>query len=365
MTLRCFGTFTGWLSLGLACVALLLDCGSAVAPATAAEPQSHYVLVQNVLEKHIIPHMNEFHHTAAGLPELVSRVCETGDDATREELGGQFRKVVDAWAGIWYLRFGPLEQSSQRDRFAFWPDPRGVMQRQLRQTLANKDAAVIAPGGLAKQSAAIQGLPALEVLLTDKETPLAPGEAAQYRCALASAIAQNLDDIARAIADGWTKEGGWKDKMLRPGSDNDTYKEPAEAANEIMKSLLTGLQLTGDVLVKPRLDAKFSGGAFEKANASKDFYRHTVASLDEMYEVSGIESYLPEDKDWARNWAGGTWRAIKASDGTGGTAQGVAKADAPPLKELMSRISGMRQLLSKEMIPAAGLTVGFNELDGD
>lgn len=347
---------------------MILLGGSLFASSTAGarDPQSHFALVDAALTKHIVPRMTAFRDAAEALPGQVESVCETGEDAAREELSGRFRRIVKAWAGIWFLRFGPLEQSIRRERLSFWPDPRGVMTRQLREALAAKDPALLVPGALRKTSAAIQGLPALEALITSKEMPLGPGETAAYRCGLAVAIAANIDQTAREAADGWLSDGGWKDKMLRPGSDNDTYKEPAEAANEIMKSVLTGLQLTGDVLVKPRLDPKFaSGGAFEKSGLSKDFYMASVTSLSELYDATAIESYLPEDKDWARNWAGGTWRAIKASDGLGGAASSAANADAPSLKELLARISGLRQLVSKEMIPAAGLTVGFNELDGD
>jgi predicted lipoprotein len=350
----------------LALLAIPVSVAAAVVPSRAAEPQSHFALVEHALQKHIVPRITQFREAATALPAYVTNVCETGDDAAREELSGRFRSVVKSWAGIWFLRFGPLEQASRRERLSVWPDPRGVMVRQLREALAAKDQALLAPGALQKNSAAIQGLPALEALITDKDNPLGPGEASAYRCGLAEAIAANIDQIAREAADAWLADGGWKDKLLRPGSDNDTYKEPAEAANEIMKSVLMGLQLVGDVLVKPRLDPKFkSGGAFEKSGLSKDFYTASVASLSELYEATAIESYLPGDKDWVRNWSGGTWRAIKSSDGLGGPARGVPEAEAPDLKELMARISGLRQLLAKEMIPAAGLTVGFNELDGD
>jgi predicted lipoprotein len=336
------------------------------ASARAGEPQSHYTLVQNALEKHIIPHVTALSQSVAPLAGQIELLCKSGDDAARETIQGQFRQAVEAWAGVEFLRFGPLEAGGRRERYAFWPDPRGIMARQLRQVLMSKDSTIFEPGMFAKQSAAIQGLPALEVLLTDKDTPLGPSEASAYRCALAVAIAKNLSELAHDVTEDWMKDGGWKDKMLRPGSDNDTYKEPVEAANDILKGFLTGLQIVGDVLVKPRLDPKPGAtGAYEKSALAGDYYAQSIESLEQLYDATAIESYLPEDKDWARNWAGGAWRTIKASDGAGGPAPGVAKTSAPPLKELISRITGLRQLVAREMLAAAGLTLGFNELDGD
>ena len=347
----------------VACVIALAGSGYG---ALADEPQSHYALVQNALEKHVIPHIETLAVAAAPLPAGVASVCERGSDGAREELGGQFRKAVEAWAGVEFLRFGPLNENGRRERMSFWPDPRGVMSRQLRQLIASKDEAVLDAGAIAKQSAAVQGLPALEVLLTDKELPLGPGEASAYRCKLAQAIAANIAATSHELSDAWTKSGGWKDKMLRPGSDNETYKEPAEAASELIKALLVGLQLVGDVQVKPRLDAENKlPGPFEKSGLSKLYYTASVASLQDLYDAMALESYLPEDKDWVKNWAGGAWRTMLASDGTGGPASGARGETGPALRALHDKISGLRKLVSSEMSTAAGLTIGFNELDGD
>ena len=331
-----------------------------------AEPQSHSAMVAATLEKHIIPRVEGFAVAAGELPDKVQQVCQTGDPAAHEELSADLRRTVEAWAEIEFLRFGPLTEAGRRERISFWPDPRGFMARQLRQLIAAKDMKVIEAGAIAKQSAAVQGLPALESLMTDKAAPLAPGDASAYQCALSQAIASNIADMGRDLLQSWTKDGGWKDKMLRPGSDNDTYKEPSEAASELIKALLIGFQLVGDGEIKPQLDVNSKYvGPFAKANLSKAYYAAGVKSLQALYETMALESYLPDDKDWVKNWAGGAWRVILASDGAGGKAVGSVRDDAPELRELHGRISGLRKLVAKEISASAGLTVGFNELDGD
>ena len=346
-------------------------------PAGAREIQSHFALVQTTIEKFVVPRFEALDQAAAQLPRAAEVVCKTGDGAAREDLQAHFRDTVQAWAAVEFLRFGPVAEGGRRERFSFWPDPRGVMARQLRQLIASKDLKAIEGGALAKQSAAVQGLPALEVLLTDKDKPLGPGEASAYPCALAKAIAGNLAGLAHEMQDGWTKPGGWKDKMMRPGSDNDTYKEPAEAAGEFVKAFLTGLQLLGDTQVKPRLEAevkagtdvppkdKLVSGPFEKANLAREYFMAGAAANEALYQAMDLEGYLPEDKDWVKSWAGGAWKTIRDSNGAGGSAAGAKPADAPPMRELHSKIGGLRQLVAKEMASAAGLTLGFNELDGD
>lgn len=342
-------------------VAIMLPCA-----ASATEPQSHYTLVQHTLEKHVLPRFQALSAATAKLPDAVTQVCVSGSDGNREELATAFRDTVTAWAGVEYLRFGPMTEGARRERMSFWPDARGIMNRQLRQLMTGKDEKVAEAGGIARQSAAVQGLPALEVLLTDKDVPLGPGDAAAFRCKLAVAIAQNVNAIAGELNDAWTRDGGWKDKMLRPGSDNDTYKEPQEAASELVKAFVTGLQLIADSEVKPRLDAKTAfQGPFAKSNLSKAYFEAGVASLDTFYEAMALESYLAEEKDWVKNWTGGAWRTLKASDGSGGRASGIAKGDEPPLQKVMGMFSGLRKIVIAELSVAAGLTVGFNELDGD
>ena len=340
---------------------------AAFAPASLAEaPQSHSALVISALEKHILPRVAAVEIAAGPLAGDVKRVCENGDDASREELSGHFRQAVEAWAGVDFLRFGPMLDAGLREKISFWPDPRGILARQLRQFLVSSDVTAVEGGAIAKQSAALQGLPALEVLLTDKDAPLAPGSASAFRCAFALAIAENVAALTHRLHDAWSKASGWKDKMLRTGSDNDTYKDSQESAAEIVKALLVGFQLIGDVQVKPRLEAATTlAGPFEKANLSKAYYASSVASLQALYDTVALEDYLPEDKDWVKNWAGGAWRVIQASDGAGGRSASAAKDEAPVLRVLFDRITGLRKLIVGEMSPAAGLTVGFNELDGD
>ncbi|MEQ1717162.1 MAG: imelysin family protein [Hyphomicrobium sp.] len=336
--------------------------------AKAAEPQSHYTLVAHTLETHIVPRVEALQTAAAVLPAKVEAVCKDGGDKALADLKTAFGKSASAWAGVEFLRFGPLGEAGRRERFSFWPDPRGVMDRQLRQLIAAQDPNIIAPGSLAKQSAAVQGLPALESLMTDKDTPLGPGEAAAYRCQLAGAIAGNLAALSGEIRDGWLKEGGFKDRMLRPGSDNPTYKEPGEAATELLKALLTGLQFVNDVELKPKLEkaaAVAPLGPFAKLGLQSAYFQAGITSLNQFYDAMNLESYLAEDKAWIKGWAKGAWRTFSLSDGAGGAAPGVSKGDAPKLRQVVSQLGGLRQLIGKEMASAAGLAIGFNELDGD
>ena len=206
-----------------ALVSILVSIAIASA-ASAAEPPTHLAMAQAAIETYIIPHLDALRSAAEPLPAAVENVCKSGSPEARKALEKTFANVVVAYAGVDFLRFGPMQENGRREQISFWPDPRGFVARQLRLILLNKDEKIAAPGMLAKQSAAVQGLPALEDLMQDKDVPLGPTEPARFRCLLAHAIAANIVRLTNEVADGWEKPGGWKDKMLHPGPDNDTYK---------------------------------------------------------------------------------------------------------------------------------------------
>ena len=193
-----------------------------------------------------------------------------------------------------------------------------------------------------------------------------PAEAARFHCVVATAIAANIVRLADEIATEWEKTDGWKDNMLKPGPDNDTYKEPSEPAVELVKSLLVGLSLTADLQLKPQVDAKVKlSPPYQKSGLQKAFYAASVASLHQLYDALQLEDYLKPDKHWMKNWLAGAWRTIEASDGAGGRSPNATRNDAPPVRETFDKMNGLRNLIANQLSIAAGLTVGFNELDGD
>jgi hypothetical protein len=333
---------------------------------SAAEPPSHLVMVQTAIDKHIIPHIDALKTAAEALPPAVENVCKSGSPEARQELDKKFADAVVAYAAIDFLRFGPMLEKGRREQISLWPDPRGFVARQLRMILVNKDEKIAEPGMLAKQSAAVQGLPALEALMHDKDIPLGPTEPAHFRCIVAKAIAQNIVRLTNEVADGWEKPGGWKDKMLNPGPDNDTYKSASESAVEIVKALLVGMSLTADLQLKPQVDPKIKlTPPYQKSGLQTQFYSASITSLHELYNTLQLEDYLKPDMAWMKGWSQGTWRTIESIDGAGGHAPHAQRKDTPTTREVFDRMNGLRNIVANRLSTAAGLTVGFNELDGD
>ena len=128
-----------------------------------------------------------------------------------------------------------MAREARYERFAYWPDVHGTGARQLRRFLAEEDRPCFEPGALAKQSAAVQGLPALESLLYSGAKGLVgPTAPDAYRCKLALAVAgKHGRDRERRRCDGWSGETGWAALMRAPGADNPVYRTHEEAMTEI------------------------------------------------------------------------------------------------------------------------------------
>jgi predicted lipoprotein len=350
----------------------------APAPASALPVRkSHAEMVQDTVDKFVIPRIETFATETARLEKAVGAVCTEGaDSAARNDAVAAFAGTVRAWAGLDFVRFGPAMQKNRLERVLFWPDPRGFTARQLNAALAARAPAALEPGAMEKQSVAVQGLTALEMLMFDDKQPLGESkdDAARYRCAFAHAIAADLNGVAGEMKSGWTGDGGYRDKMLNPGPANALYKDASETARDVVKALLTGLDVTSNRFAVSGLEAlaqtppKKPRLPFERARLSGEFLVASLAALGELFDTSGLSAYIPAEKPWMAKFLPNAWKSLD-HDAVG---LDRLRAEEPgseehlqALRKMKFDLSGIRQIIIKELAPNAGITVGFNELDGD
>ena len=115
--------------------------------------------------------------------------CGADGQGSPARVEAAFGHLVQAWGGVAFLRFGPLVQGNRFERLSFWPDPRGVMPRQVQAVLKAADPALLAEGALAQRSVAVQGLPALEYVLYGEPGLLRARMPAVYPCGYATCTA--------------------------------------------------------------------------------------------------------------------------------------------------------------------------------
>lgn len=349
------------------------------APSAQALPErkSHGTMVLDVIDIFIMPRVEGLAKNTSALASAVDAVCKQGGEAAaRKTATDAFAATVRSWGGLDFIRFGPAMREHRLERILFWPDPRGFASRQLSQLLAAKKPELLAPGALARQSVAVQGLTALEILLFDEKTPLGTGtdEAARYRCALAAAIAASIHGVASEISAGWSGEDGYRKKMLTPGSDNALYKDSSETVREVAKALAMGLELCRDRFILPELTAVTANPprrvrlVFEASGLTGAYLEASLRALRQLFDATGLDAYIPADKPWMASFLPTSWNSLLADaarlDGLRANERG-SPAHLHALRKMRFDLGGIRNIVVKELAPNAGIMMGFNELDGD
>lgn len=349
-----------------------------LSPAAAAPPKTHSQMVHDVVDRYVVPGFVRLRASTQTLASETTALCASPSDAgPLQKTKSAFQTVVSDWAGVEFLRFGPLGEGGRGERFAFWPDTRGILFRQLPPLLAKREAALLAPGQLRKQSAAVQGLHAFEYILTDEKKPItAEDDDGRYRCSFAAAIAANLTDIAYELVTAWEAPDGWRHRMYVPGSDNPVYPEPADAARDFVRALLTGLQLVQERQIQPRRDTLLGSTKsprlpFERSQLGIVYLEAGVKGLSAFNSAFGLAGHAPADKAWMTGWELRAFDLLMR-DAPGvplkpavGTRVDENDATLRLVRQMRFHLNGLRHMIGRELAPAAELSIGFNELDGD
>jgi len=364
--------------LALLCAAAIAAVATPVAAVTAAMADDAAVaahdrrVVAAFVDDYARPAYARLHDAAGALEAATVRYCATPGAPTRTALDAAFAGIVAAWAHVDFLRLGPATQAARLERFAFWPDPRGFVERQLRPLLAGPEGETIDVAGLAGRSAAVQGLPAFERLLMTPEAAAGGADFAR-RCRLGGLVAANLDIIAEELDAAWAAPDGIARTLTTPGPDNPLYRSPAEAATEVLKALVTGIEQTRDLAIAPALGdspaaAKPNRLPYARSGLTTTYLAASVSAIGELVVASGFADGLPSDDAWAKDSALFEIRnAAKVIAGLSGTPAELAGAEPGRGKLAYVRIAlgSVRETVAGPMAAGLGLNVGFNALDGD
>ncbi|MDQ6211884.1 imelysin family protein [Achromobacter insolitus] len=344
--------------------------GAAPWPVLAAPPAD---LGERLARDYARPAMARMVDAASALDGALGIWCAQPGAADAARVKQAFENLALAWSGVEFLRFGPLVQANRYERLAFWPDTRGVMPKQVQSLIAAKDDALLQPGALSGRSVAVQGLPALEyVLYGDPALLRRNGEQDfAYACGYAKAVAANITQISRDVAQAWSAEGDFGRQFAQPNAGNDLYRDQQEVAAEAMKSLSTGLQFARDVKILPVLGdtpeaARPKRAAFWRSQLSTRLLAANLDGLQAFYQAGAYA--LP---------AGEAWMAVSVRGELESAARTLQTVPVP-LEQALAQEEGRRLLtlaaltlknakaiVDQDLAPALGVTIGFNALDGD
>ena len=294
-----------------------------------------------------------------------------------------FQDAMDAWMPLQHVRAGPASLKTRIERIYFWPERKNIVARQVGAMLQSADAAALAPERMATASVAVQGFPALQLLLYDGDDParrfLSGDPPAAYRCAVAAAVTANLAAIAAQLVEDWNAAiTAMSTTPPRPVDRFGLAPSPKETAQLLFTDLLTLFQLVGDIkLALPlgvsvdRPEPKFAEGS--RSGRSLRNLELNLESAEAMIgqdRKSGFSLLLPPtaeadalERKIAEGFAA-VFPALAAIPLPLAAAVGDPAA-RPKVEALLADIRKVRDLVGQQLAPAVGLAVGFNGLDGD
>lgn len=361
-------------ALGLALLAQISPPATAQEnPATVQAPGVLRDFAVRALDSYIRPSIDEVRADAGALAAALAAFCVSPSPALREPVTEAFGAVVVSWGAVIALQIEPLTIDARRERFFFWPDPRGITLRQVQEIIATRDPTATDPALLPGKSAAIQGVGALEYLLfgTGAETLLDGSGDGRFRCDYALAIGANLVAIAEALAADVALESPFAAAIRAPGAGNALFPSEGEAVADLAQSLATAVELAGDRILLAALGIDGAPGQpraapLWRSGMTLPFAAALLRSAADFVEAADAASAIPASQAWLPGQIRSETNAAVAALPVAGIEQAVTDPDERRGMALaLVVIDNIRNLLGVSLPAALGVTLGFNALDGD
>lgn len=354
---------------------LLIGLGVAgVAPAladtTSAQAALQERLVETMLSETILPDHAALVVATAEQQRTMRAACGTPSPETLSDAQAAFRDLVAAFSRVEMYRFGPGRQDNRLARLNFWPDRRGLGMRQVRRILQEQDQTATDPTTLRGKSVAVQGLSALEQVLAEAADGVMP----DFACRYGTAIADVTHETAEALLIGWRDSQA---ELLRhPGPENPLYRDQGEAVKALLKAAMEQLviveqQKLGRVLSDGPASANPLSAPFRLSGMTLRAVAVNIAASRAVLshpDLPGLDDpdmqNLFRELDFELSQSGAAIRT--ALDYPGRIAARIADpATHDLLQYARIPLQAAVDLHDIRLLPALGLTRGFNSLDGD
>ncbi|MBR9970098.1 imelysin family protein [Magnetospirillum sulfuroxidans] len=324
----------------------------------------------------IIASYQDFQSQTDALKQSVESFCAAPDAGGLEAARTAFHATTDSWQQVQWIGYGPVEAFHRGQRVQFWPDKKNAGDRQMLALLKDRKADAVDPNRVVFASVAIQGLPALEMLLFgdgQADKVLAGGDETALRCRLISGIAHNLNRIGGELVHEWAKPDGFTALLKNAGTGANPYADHRQAASQMFNALHGQLSAITEVKLAHPLGAAAAEARPGRSEnwRSKRSARNIDINLESMRAVFAA-SFAPILAANGKSAAADRFLAALTE------AQATLRKLPAPMEVAMTDPEGWKQLagvkakikaaaliLETDIANALDLQVGFNALDGD
>lgn len=340
----------------LATLALLLAPGSAMAaPADMA---------RQLADVFIVPRFHAVADAAHAQDSAWAAFCTTPQRGDVAKLKSAYESLADAWSDVEFMHIGPAAVALRVERFNWWLDRTDARGKAFTAMLAAKPEDLV-PEKLAAGSVAGQGLPMIERLLFPaSEAAELKKKAGAQRCVVGAAVAHGQAAIADQILNDWTSADGARAALAANTRWKVSFADTNEAASVMMTDLVAGLEALKDLKVAMEFHDVMNPAAPRLSEASRsgrtlrDIARN-LAGIRQGLVIFMVQT-TPAQKAQLDEAFDDADRVLKDIEN--------AKDDAArtaAVKQSLAVYSALSQAAMTILPAATGLTLGFNNLDGD
>ena len=286
---------------------LLLALLFVVAAAPALGQQlTQREMIAAVIGNYIRPNFSAFNAAGAVLQDKAEALCAAPSAATLAASRQAFRDFLLAYGRIEFVTTGPLGVGDRVQRLLLWPDPKGIVLRQVQAAIARKDETATDPETLYGKSVGLQGLTALEYVLFGTGADDLAGPAGDYRCRYGLAVTTLVTGLAATIDAEWQEEGaaGAAGQMTDPKPDADNYRTLTEVMEKLAATLLHGTEAIRDTQLTPVLGAapgerpKPKSALFWRSGMTVPLLGAEFASLGDFFAGARLRDGLAPKDIW-------------------------------------------------------------------
>ncbi|WP_137169593.1 imelysin family protein [Marinomonas sp. FW-1] len=172
---------------------------SATSPLLASAGQWEGPL-NGIVDKIVKQGYSAYSDSSKILQQSTTTLCGSPSQETLQSAQDAFQQNALDWQQVQWLNFGPVTYFMRYYAFEYWPDKKGVTQRQLRTLAQGNPDVMDAHKFWTKASIAVRGLTAIESLLYHPD--FEPIHSAKH-CQLLKKVTMHHLESADAVATQW------------------------------------------------------------------------------------------------------------------------------------------------------------------
>ena len=323
-------------------------------------------VVNNVIKQGYV----SYSESSKTLQQRASTLCNSPSLKNLKNAQDAFQTNVLDWQQVQWLNFGPVTYFMRYYAFEYWPDKKGVTQRQLR-SLAQGDPKVMnAPKFWTSASIAVRGLTAIESLLYHPDFD--PTQSAKH-CELLEKVATHHLESADAVSTQW-RNGKAQDWVFdEEGMGFDPEKIALE---QFLQQWIEHMSAVKDAKIETPIGynnrENLKLAEFYRSDLSLKAIQKNLKSYREIYHAGSPSLFdlaKQNDPELAKQFEAQLTQNLKLalqlpSDFFHPNSSYSQEARIALVKPLVQSISNSQSYLSS-MVTQLGFQIGFNSRDGD